>query len=170
MFAIFSRGCRLALAAGLMLAAVGGCKARPETEASARQFGFCAAFPFLPGCSGADTPLLPGESEVSNFGSNPGNLKMFRYVPDNLGSARPLVVALHGCTQSATKYDDETGWTQLADKLRFALVLPQQDQTGINNPLKCFRWFDPNHNQRGKGEALSIKQMIDTTLADTSLK
>ncbi|MBD8528401.1 MULTISPECIES: PHB depolymerase family esterase [unclassified Massilia] len=113
--------------------------------------------------------LLPGESEVRDFGSNPGNLKMFKYVPKDLGSARPLVVALHGCTQSATKYDDETGWTQLADKMRFVLVLPQQDQTGINNAFKCFRWFDPNHNQRGRGEALSIKQMIDTVLADTSL-
>lgn len=133
-------------------------------------FGFCAFFPSLPGCPGTDKQqLLPGESEVSNFGSNPGNLKMFKYIPKNLGNSRPLVVALHGCTQSATTYDDETGWTQLADKLRFALVLPQQDQRGINNPLKCFRWFDSNHNQRGKGEALSIKQMIDTMTADTSL-
>jgi poly(hydroxyalkanoate) depolymerase family esterase len=132
--------------------------------------GFCAFFPSLPGCPGTDTPrLLPGESEVSNFGSNPGNLKMFKYIPKNLASSRPLVVALHGCTQSATTYDDETGWTQLADKLRFALVLPQQDQRGMNNPLKCFRWFDSNHNQRGKGEALSIKQMIDTMTADTGL-
>jgi poly(hydroxyalkanoate) depolymerase family esterase len=172
---IFSRRFCLALAAVLMLSAVvGACKTTPQpeantTQASTRQIGFCAFFPFLPGCPGPNTPLLPGESEVSNFGSNPGNLKMFRYVPENLGSARPLVVALHGCTQSATKYDDETGWTQLADKLRFALLLPQQDQTGMNNPLKCFRWFDSNHNQRGKGEALSIKQMIDTMLADTSL-
>jgi poly(hydroxyalkanoate) depolymerase family esterase len=173
---IFSRRFCLALAAVVMLAAVGGgCKTRPESEANTRQTGqvqtsqsgFCAWFPFLPVCQ--DTPLLPGESEVSNFGSNPGNLKMFKYAPGNLASSRPLVVALHGCTQSATKYDDETGWTQLADKFQFALVLPQQDQTGINNPLKCFRWFDANHNQRGKGEALSIKQMIDTMLADTSL-
>lgn len=167
-----SRPCWLALlAAGLL--ALGGCTSQPQsqaqsqprTEASARQFGFCSIFPFL--CPSA--PLLPGESEVTDFGSNPGKLKMFKYIPENLGSSRPLVVALHGCTQSATKYDDETGWTQLADKLRFALVLPQQDQSGNNNQMKCFRWFDANHNQRGKGEALSIKQMIDTILADTSL-
>lgn len=166
---VFSRGCCLALAAALMLSATGDSRAGPGAETGARQFWFCAFLPFLPGCSGRDVPLLPGESEVSNFGSNPGNLKMFRYVPENPGSAPPLVVALHGCTQSATNYDDETGWTQLADKFKFVLVLPQQDQTGLNNPLKCFRWFDANHNRRGKGEALSIKQMIDTVLADTNL-
>lgn len=94
---------------------------------------------------------------------------MFRYIPAKLESGRPLVVALHGCRQSATAYDDETGWTALADKLRFALLLPEQDQTGRNNPLKCFNWFDANHNRRDTGEALSIRQMIDTMLADTSL-
>jgi len=131
--------------------------------------GICAFFHQLPGCDGTATDLLPGESEVTSFGSNPGNLKMFKYIPKNLGTSRPLVVALHGCVQSATSYDDETGWTQLADKFHFALLLPQQDQTGGNNAFKCFRWFDSNHNQRGHGEALSIKHMIDTMLADTQL-
>ena len=132
--------------------------------------GFCTFFPQLPPCDEtASKNLPPRESEVTSFGSNPGNLKMLKYIPKNLGTARPLVVALHGCTQSATSYDDETGWTQLADKLHFALLLPQQDQTGRNNAFKCFRWFDSNHNQRGHGEALSIKQMIDTMVADTQL-
>lgn len=167
---VYTRICCLAVAAGMLLPGVSACKPPAPPQASARQFGFCSAFPFLPGCLGADPPLLPGESEVRDFGSNPGRLRMFRYIPEHLGSARPLVVALHGCTQSAAKYDDETGWTQLADKLRFALVLPQQDQTGLNNPMKCFRWFDANHNRRGKGEALSIRQMVDTALADTTLK
>lgn len=167
---ILPRACRLALGAGLMLSAAGAANAGPETATGASRYWFCPAFPFLPGCSGTNTPLLPGESEVSDFGSNPGNLRMFRYVPKNLGGARPLVVALHGCTQSATSYDDETGWTQLADRFRFVVLLPQQDQSGINNPLKCFRWFDAHHNQRGKGEALSIKQMIDKALADPHLR
>ncbi len=131
--------------------------------------GFCTFFPQLPGCGGTPSQLLPGESEVTNFGSNPGKIKMFKYVPQNLGTSRPLVVALHGCTQSATSYDNETGWTQLADKFHFALLLPQQDQSGGNNAFKCFRWFNSDNNQRDKGEALSIKQMIDTMLADTSL-
>ena len=38
---------------------------------------------------------------VTNFGSNPGNLQMFEYVPSGLPAGRPLVVVMHGCTQTA---------------------------------------------------------------------
>src|SRR4051812_4908882 len=44
--------------------------------------------------------------QVPSFAPNPGNLRMFKYVPDGLPAGAPLVVALHGCTQSATKFDD----------------------------------------------------------------
>ncbi|WP_398922440.1 fibronectin type III domain-containing protein [Streptomyces sp. I6] len=57
-------------------------------------------------------------SEVTGFGTNPGGLRMFRYAPDGLPAGRPLVVALHGCTQSAAAYDDETGWTRWAEAVR----------------------------------------------------
>jgi poly(hydroxyalkanoate) depolymerase family esterase len=97
--------------------------------------------------------------EVTDFGSNPGNLQMFEYIPDGLPPSAPLVVVMHGCTQNATTFAKETGWIQLADKLGFALALPQQTQT--NNLQSCFRWFDSNHNRRDQGEALSIKQMVD---------
>ncbi|MFR9674457.1 PHB depolymerase family esterase [Streptomyces sp. TR06-5] len=102
--------------------------------------------------------------EVGSFGSNPGNLRMFRYVPDGLESGRPLVVALHGCTQSAADYDDETGWTELADELDFALLLPEQRST--NNANGCFNWFQDSDTSRGGGEALSVVQMVDRMVAD----
>jgi poly(hydroxyalkanoate) depolymerase family esterase len=98
-------------------------------------------------------------TEVTGFGSNPGNLRMFVYVPTGLPTNRPLVVALHGCTQSAAAYDNETGWTKWADTYGFALVLPQQ-QRG-NNPSLCFSNWLPGDQARGSGEALSIKQMTD---------
>lgn len=102
--------------------------------------------------------------EVTGFGSNPGALRMFRYVPAGLGSGRPLVVAMHGCTQSAAAYDDEPGWVALADRLKFALVLPQQQSA--NNANSCFNWFQSSDTTRGAGEALSIKQMVDKALGD----
>ncbi|MED7826897.1 PHB depolymerase family esterase [Streptomyces chiangmaiensis] len=102
--------------------------------------------------------------EVIGFGSNPGNLQMFRYVPDALPTGRPLVVALHGCTQSAAAYDNETGWTKWAEAWGFALVLPQQKSA--NNANSCFNWFQSSDFSRGQGEALSIKQMVDKTAAD----
>ena len=66
--------------------------------------------------------------EVTDFGLNPGNLRMFEFLPDGLPPSAPLVVVMHGCTQNATTFANETGWIQLADKFGFALALPQQIQ------------------------------------------
>lgn len=102
--------------------------------------------------------------EVQGFGSNPGQLRMLTYVPDRIPAAAPLVVLLHGCTQSGVSFDKGTGWSTLADRHGFALLLPEQHWT--NNPLRCFNWFRPADTRRDEGEALSIKQMIDRMLED----
>ena len=107
------------------------------------------------------------QSEVTGFGSNPGALRMFKYVPAGLPANSPLVVALHGCAQSASSYDAETGWQMLADRWQFALVLPQQQSA--NNSSSCFNWFESGDTARGQGEALSIKQMVDRMIADHAI-
>jgi len=104
------------------------------------------------------------QTEVTGFGSNPGNLRMFKYVPAGLPAGAPLVVALHGCAQSASSYDAETGWVLLADRWRFALLLPQQQSA--NNSSSCFNWFEVGDTTRGQGEPLSIRQMVDRMIAD----
>ncbi|MBB5208314.1 extracellular catalytic domain type 1 short-chain-length polyhydroxyalkanoate depolymerase [Chiayiivirga flava] len=133
----------------------------PVVATACRRAARLAALALLP-CMVA-APAF-GLSEVTGFGSNPGNLKMFTYIPAGLPANAPVVVALHGCTQSAASYDAETGWQLLADRWKFALVLPQQ-QNG-NNSSACFNWFEAGDIARGQGEALSIKQMVDRTLAD----
>lgn len=105
--------------------------------------------------------------EVTDFGSNPGNLRMFTYVPDDLPPSAPLVVALHGCTQTAAAYDQGTGWSRLADRLGFSLLLPEQHWR--NNPLRCFNWFRPEDTARDNGEPLSIRQMVGRMVADHDL-
>ena len=97
--------------------------------------------------------------EVRGFGSNPGQLRMLTYVPEGLSPEAPLVVLLHGCTQTAASFDKGTGWSTLADRFGFALLVPEQHWT--NNPLRCFNWFRPEDTRRDSGEALSINQMID---------
>ncbi|MGP4045552.1 extracellular catalytic domain type 1 short-chain-length polyhydroxyalkanoate depolymerase [Streptomyces sp. 2A115] len=104
--------------------------------------------------------------EVTGFGSNPGALKMFRYVPDGLPAGRPVVVAMHGCTQNAAGYGTGSGWTQLADRWGFSVVLPQQPSG--NNASLCFNWFQSGDIARGQGEAASVAQMVDRQLADVS--
>lgn len=106
-------------------------------------------------------------AEVTGFGSNPGRLGMWTHVPENLAPDAPLVVALHGCLQDAAAYDGGSGWSHLADRYGFALLLPEQQQA--NNPNACFNWFLAGDARRGRGEALSIRQMVERMTADHRL-
>jgi feruloyl esterase len=103
-------------------------------------------------------------TELTGFGSNPGNLRAFFYVPEALESSPALVVVLHGCGQTAAGYDFGAGWSTLADRYGFALLLPEQKRA--NNPKTCFSWFSPGDTTRGRGEALSIRQMVDRMVRD----
>jgi poly(hydroxyalkanoate) depolymerase family esterase len=105
--------------------------------------------------------------EVSAFGSNPGELKMYTHLPEGLPANAPLVVVLHGCTQSAASYNKGSGWSTVADRHGFALLFPQQQWN--NNPLCCFNWFRPEDNERQRGEAQSIVQMVDKMVAEHGL-
>jgi poly(hydroxyalkanoate) depolymerase family esterase len=99
---------------------------------------------------------------VTNFGTNPGNLTMYEYVPSGLPSGRPLVVVMHGCTQTAASMES-AGWNKLADQYQFAVLYPQQQSA--NNPVSCFNWAgeygDTANLVRGQGENQSIISMID---------
>jgi poly(hydroxyalkanoate) depolymerase family esterase len=109
-------------------------------------------------------PRVPaGPVEIRGFGSNPGRLSMFVYLPPN-GPRRdgPLIVLLHGCGQSASNFARETGWIALAEGLRVPLVLPEQ--SGENNHGRCFNWFRPVHTARDGGEAQSIREMVATAI------
>lgn len=99
-----------------------------------------------------------GLEEIADFGANPGGLRMLVHVPPGLGPDAPLVVALHGCTQTAAGYDLGCGWSVMADRLGFAVLLPEQ--RSANNPKGCFNWFEPEHTRRDAGEVASIRQMV----------
>ena len=105
--------------------------------------------------------------QVTSFGTNPGALLMYKYVPPSMPANAPVVVLLHGCAQTAASYDDETGWVKFANLHKFYLVFAQQ-QT-INNTTRCFNWFKSGDYTRGQGEALSIKQMVDKIKATHSV-
>lgn len=97
-------------------------------------------------------------NEAKDFGSNPGKLRALLHVPAVLGPRPAMIVALHGCTQTAAVYDAGSGWSELADRAGFIALFPEQ-QPG-NNPNRCFNWFSRQHTQRGQGEVLSIVQMV----------
>ncbi len=101
-------------------------------------------------------------SPVSSFGSNPGGLSMFEYVPSDMPSNAPLIVLMHGCTQPVSNFQTH-GFNELADELKFYIAYPQQSTS--NNPVQCFNWAgeygDTANLERGKGENESVKQMVD---------
>lgn len=99
-------------------------------------------------------------AEMPAFGSNPGNLAGRIFVPSTIRGDPALVVVLHGCTQSAASYDGGSGWAQLAADHGFIVLYPEQRRQ--NNPNLCFNWFEPGDIRRDSGEALSIRQMIET--------
>ena len=119
----------------------------------------CAVAPGPAGALDLGAAAAVTLTQVTGFGSNPGNLKMWKYVPAGLPTGAPLVVALHGCTESASVYSAETEWGNLGDRFKFAVVFPET--ASANNSLSCFNWFQPADIARDQGEALSIKQMVD---------
>lgn len=104
---------------------------------------------------------------VTGFGTNPGALDMYRYVPDSPTPGAGLVVVMHGCTQTAEQMS-HSGWNELADEHGFYLVYPQQ--RSANNPVTCFNWAgeygDPANLVRGQGENESVRQMVARMQAD----
>ncbi|MDF2447954.1 MAG: hypothetical protein K0R26_458 [Bacteroidota bacterium] len=96
--------------------------------------------------------------QIRPFGSNPGNLKLMFYDPGNISEPAPLVVVLHGCTQTARSCAEQSGWNKLAKLHQFYVLYPEQIM--INNPENCFNWYRAADQSRNKGEPGSIMQMI----------
>jgi len=104
---------------------------------------------------------------IAEFGSNPGNLGMVACIPRGLAKPAALVVALHGCQQTAREYDLATGWSALGREHGFAVLFPEQ-RCG-NNPQNCFNWFIEKHIRRNDGEIASIRSMVEKLVRDHGL-
>ena len=101
--------------------------------------------------------------EITEFGANPGRLRMYvRLPPMPPRAGAPLLVLLHGCGQDAARFAESSGFGALADRLGAPLLLP--DQQTENNHHRCFNWFRPGDTARGGGEAASVRQMVDEAL------
>lgn len=94
--------------------------------------------------------------EVTGFGSNPGVLKMYATLPAAPKASPGLVVALHGCTQTAAEYR-KAGWDTFAERYGFYVLYPE-----VTSGLKCFGWYETANTRRGFGQAASIAQAVET--------
>jgi poly(hydroxyalkanoate) depolymerase family esterase len=137
----------------------------------AKNIEFLSRLPKLNGFNGFGSYGLTTEGhpqsplvEVTDFGSNPGDLRMLAFAPDSLERPPALVVVLHGCGQTAAGYDLGAGWSSLAESYGFALLMPEQRRS--NNAQGCFNWFNPEDTARDHGEACSVRQMIARMVSD----
>ncbi|MEA2306499.1 MAG: hypothetical protein QOH43_3779 [Solirubrobacteraceae bacterium] len=105
-----------------------------------------------PGTGTSGTPKQAGAAFSGTFTNTSGSLAYQGYVPSTYksGTAMPLVVALHGCTESADQFRQLTRWDQVAEAKGFIVVFPEQSAN--NNQTKCWNFFQAAHMSRGSGE------------------
>lgn len=84
------------------------------------------------------------------------------YIPAGPATGLPLVVMLHGCTQTPEDFAIGTGMNALADELGFIVAYPRQPKSA--NAQKCWNWFRPNDQQRGRGEPAQIAGVVQDVL------
>ena len=97
-----------------------------------------------------------------------GSRPYFVYTPASyqVGTAVPLMVMLHGCTQTPADFAAGTQMDQLADQKQFIVVYPQQ--TSTYNQEKCWNWFDSADQSRGNGEPAIIAGIVQAVEQTTS--
>jgi poly(hydroxyalkanoate) depolymerase family esterase len=113
----------------------------------------------LIGTSGT-TASAASLTEVTNFGSNPGNLRMYVYKPDSAPARPAVVVAVHYCTGTGPTFYSNTEFARLADQHGFIVVYPDANVSG-----QCFDVSSPQALKHdGGSDPTSIAQMVRYTL------
>jgi poly(hydroxyalkanoate) depolymerase family esterase len=92
----------------------------------------------------------------------------FVYTPTNyqVDKAVPLLVMLHGCTQTAEDFAAGARMNQLAEQYGFIVVYPQQTRRA--NRSLCWNWFKSAHQFRNRGEPARIAHIIQSIRQDMS--
>ncbi|MEU7876318.1 PHB depolymerase family esterase [Dactylosporangium sp. NPDC049140] len=98
-------------------------------------------------------------TEVTNFGSNPGGMRMHVYVPDARPANPAIVVAMHGCGGSGPGFYSGSEFAGLADRYGFIVIYPTAtQQAGFGN---CFdTWSDAAKRRGGGSDPVSIVSMV----------
>jgi poly(hydroxyalkanoate) depolymerase family esterase len=113
-----------------------------------------------------DVPLSPsGPAEgqpgqfVSGLHANPAGARTYKlYIPTRYaGQSLPLVVMLHGCTQTPDDFANGTRMNALAEEQACFVLYPEQ--THAANHSRCWNWFKRSDQRRGQGEPAILAGM-----------
>jgi poly(hydroxyalkanoate) depolymerase family esterase len=113
-----------------------------------------------------DPAVVPagGRFVDHSYASQTGTRSYKLYIPSGyIGQEVPLVVMLHGCTQSPDDIAAGTHMNALAEEHIFLVAYPAQAQGANMN--RCWNWFKASDQQRGRGEPSLVagitRQIID---------
>lgn len=125
------------------------------------------------------------------FVSGAGKRPYYVYTPASYktGSSVPLLVMLHGCSQTSRGSAVGTQWNDLADEHNIIVAYPQQTLQIPENAITgsteritdspvdqcwsdgnvdhCWNWFLPAHQARNSGEPSIIAGITRAVIADT---
>jgi poly(hydroxyalkanoate) depolymerase family esterase len=112
----------------------------------------------------ATHPGAPGTFAAREFSNQAGTRAYKIFVPARTSPApMPVVVMLHGCTQSADDFARGTRMNRLADEHGFLVVYPEQAANA--NPSKCWNWFKAQDQVRDAGEPSLIAGIVREVIA-----
>ncbi len=101
-----------------------------------------------PGTPGG--PAAIGRFVPLTYRDSAGEHRYKLFIPDQMPAAPPLVVMLHGCTQSPDDFAAGTRMNELAGRQGCLVAYPEQ--TSSANAQRCWNWFRTGDQQRGVGE------------------
>ncbi|NUR47832.1 MAG: PHB depolymerase family esterase [Hamadaea sp.] len=99
-------------------------------------------------------------TEVTGFGTNPTNLRMYLYVPDTVRTRPAVLLALHYCTGSGPAFYSGTQFASLADQYGFIVIYPSATRSG-----SCWDVSSPqalSHN--GGSDPVGLMSMVNYVL------
>jgi poly(hydroxyalkanoate) depolymerase family esterase len=106
-----------------------------------------------------------GQFLTGSYSNQAGSRPYKLYVPSGYhGQALPLIVMLHGCTQSPDDFAAGTGMNALAEERTCLVVYPVQ--TSGANASKCWNWFSPTDQRRDQGEPSLIAGITRQVMGD----